>query len=338
MAYTNSPLVTYTRLTKNRTSPRSHIIDTITVHVWVGQVTAKQGCDYFATTDRQVSSNYVVGYDGSIGLSVEEKNRSWCSGGRDKNGNEIKVNGISGRDNDHRAVTIEVASDSKEPYAITDAAYNSLIKLIADICKRNKIKKLLWEGNKSLVGNIARQNMTVHRWFANKSCPGTYLYNKHSEIVKLVNKMLEADSVTASPKPVESTSDFRVGDTVNFTGTKHYTSSNGVNGKTCKPGKAKITALSTTGKYRVHIVAVKGGSSNVYGWVDATLITRENANLAVGARVKVNEGAKTYTGGTLKPFVYKTVYDVISMSGNRVVIGIGKAVTAAVHKKDLTVV
>ena len=76
MAYTNSPLVTYKRLTNNRTSPRNHVIDTITIHCIVGQWTAKQGCDYFATTDRQCSANYVVGKDGSIGLSVEEKRQS----------------------------------------------------------------------------------------------------------------------------------------------------------------------------------------------------------------------------------------------------------------------
>ena len=69
----NSSLVTYTRITKNKTSPRNHKIDTITIHCIVGQWTAKQGCDYFATTDRECSANYVVGKDGSIGLSVDEK-------------------------------------------------------------------------------------------------------------------------------------------------------------------------------------------------------------------------------------------------------------------------
>lgn len=124
----NSSLVTYTRITNNKTSPRNHAIDTITIHCIVGQWTAKQGCDYFATTDRECSANYVVGKDGSIGLSVDEKDRSWCS---------------SNRDNDNRAITIEVASDTKHPYAVTDEAYEALIKLIADICKRNGIKKLV---------------------------------------------------------------------------------------------------------------------------------------------------------------------------------------------------
>lgn len=201
MAYTNSSLVTYKKLTQNRTAPRNHAIDTITIHCIVGQWTAKQGCDYFANTDRQCSANYVVGKDGSIGLSVEEKNRSWCSGGTDKYGNPIRVNGISGADNDHRAITIEVASDTTHPYAVTDQAYNALIKLVADICKRNGIKKLLWKGDKSLVGKVSEQNMTVHRWFANKSCPGEYLYSRHSDIAAKVNALLgdSAGETTQTP-------------------------------------------------------------------------------------------------------------------------------------------
>lgn len=186
MAYTNSSLVTYKRLTNNRTSPRNHAIDTITIHCIVGQWTAKQGCDYFATTDRQCSANYVVGKDGSIGLSVEEKDRSWCS---------------SNAANDNRAITIEVASDTSHPYAVTDKAYEALIKLVADVCKRNGIKKLLWKADKSLVGQVDKQNMTVHRWFANKSCPGEYLYSRHSDIAAKVNALLgdSAGETTQTP-------------------------------------------------------------------------------------------------------------------------------------------
>ena len=162
----NSPLATYTRITKNKTSPRNHAIDTITIHCIVGQWTAKQGCDYFATTDRQCSANYVVGKDGSIGLSVDEKDRSWCS---------------SNRDNDNREITIEVASDTSHPYAVTAEAYAALLDLVTDICKRNGIKRLLWKADKSLIGKPDQQNMTVHRWFANKARPGDYLYNRHSD-------------------------------------------------------------------------------------------------------------------------------------------------------------
>lgn len=190
MAYTNSPLVTYKRITNNKTSPRNHAIDTITIHCIVGQCTAKQGCDYFATTDRECSANYVVGKDGSIGLSVEEKDRSWCS---------------SSSSNDHRAITIEVASDTTHPYAVTDKAYNALIKLVADICKRNGIKKLLWKADKSLIGQVDKQNMTVHRWFANKSCPGEYLYSRHSDIAAKVNALLDDSARETAQTPTTQT-------------------------------------------------------------------------------------------------------------------------------------
>ena len=180
----NSTLAGYTRITKNRTSPRNHKIDTITIHCYVGQVTAKQGCDYFATTDRECSANYVVGKDGSIGISVEEKDRSWCS---------------SNEANDQRAVTIEVASDTKHPYAITDKAYAALLDLVTDICRRNGIKKLVWSTKKSdRVNHKNGCNMTVHRDYANKACPGDYLYNRHGAIAAEVNKRLGAS--TAEPE------------------------------------------------------------------------------------------------------------------------------------------
>lgn len=179
----NSSLVNYTKISPNRTSPRNHAIDTITIHCVVGQCTVQTLGNIFAPTSRQASSNYGVGYDGKIGMYCEEKDRSWCT---------------SNAVNDNRAITIEVASDSTEPYAVTDAAYNSLIKLVADICKRNGIKKLVWSTNKTdRVNHKNGCNMTVHRDYANKSCPGTYLYNRHGQIAEEVNKLLNATPTPA---------------------------------------------------------------------------------------------------------------------------------------------
>ncbi len=183
----NSPLVTYTRLSPNCTMPRKNPIDTVTIHCIVGQWTAKQGCDFFAQAGRQASANYVVGCDGSIGLCVEECNRAWTSGGG------LMAGGMTGSQNDHRAITIEVASETTHPYAVTEKALKALEELLVDICRRNPlIGRLRWKGDKSLVGNVAVQNMTVHRWFANKACPGDYLYNLHSQIMLDVNARLEA--------------------------------------------------------------------------------------------------------------------------------------------------
>ena len=184
MLYTNSPLVDYIKLSPNHSGKRKHEIDTISIHCVVGQCSVETLGSIFAPESRQASCNYGVGYDGRIGMYVEEKNRSWCT---------------SSASNDHRAITIEVASDMSEPYAVNDRAYASLIKLVADICKRNNIKELKWQGDKSLIGQTDKQNMTVHRWFANKSCPGNYLYNLHGRIANEVNAILKGANATQFP-------------------------------------------------------------------------------------------------------------------------------------------
>ena len=177
----NSSLVKYTKISPNKTSPRDHAIDTITVHCVVGQVSVERLGEIFAPTSKKASANYGIGSDGRIGMYVEEKDRSWCS---------------SNADNDNRAITIECASDSKYPYAINDAVYKTLIELCADICKRNNIKELKWKADKSLIGQVDKQNMTVHRWFAKKSCPGQYIYERLGQIAEEVNKKLKASEVT----------------------------------------------------------------------------------------------------------------------------------------------
>lgn len=190
MGYTNSKLVDYRIISPNRNIGRTHSIDTITIHCVVGQAAADSLGYYFQNANLGASSNYGIGYDGKIGLYVEEKDRSWCS---------------SSSSNDNRAITIEVASDTTHPYAVRDAAYKSLIKLVTDICKRNGIKALRWKADPSLIGQPDKQNMTVHRWFANKSCPGDYLYNRMGQIANEVNKAL-GSSVTSEVTKSESTS------------------------------------------------------------------------------------------------------------------------------------
>ena len=172
----SSSLISYTKLSPNRTSPRNHKIDTITIHCVVGQCSVQTLGNTFASPARQASANYGIGYDGKIGLYVDEGDRSWCS---------------SNADNDNRAVTIEVASDTYHPYAVTDKAYAALVDLCTDICKRNGIEKLVWSESKAdRVNHRNGCNMTVHRDYANKSCPGEYLYSRHGEIAAEVNKRL----------------------------------------------------------------------------------------------------------------------------------------------------
>ena len=191
----NSSLVNYTKISPNKTSPRNHKIDTITIHCVVGQLTVDKIGSIFSNKSRQASSNYGIGLDGKIGMYVEEKDRSWCS---------------SNSANDNRAITIEVASDTTHPYAITDAAYKSLVKLCADICKRNGIKELKWKADKSLIGQIDKQNMTVHRWFANKACPGDYIYNRLGQIAKEVNTSLNKSTTATQTTKTDKDVIYRV--------------------------------------------------------------------------------------------------------------------------------
>ena len=183
----NSSLVSYTKLSPNHSGQRTHSIDRITPHCVVGQLSAESICGCFTSTSRQASCNYGIGTDGKIALCVEEKNRSWCS---------------SSNANDQRAVTIECASDLKEPYAMNDKVYASLVNLCVDICKRNGKKKLLWLGNKDKTLNYSPKSdemvLTVHRWFANKSCPGDWLYARLGNLATEVTKKLGGSSDSSS--------------------------------------------------------------------------------------------------------------------------------------------
>ena len=215
MAFTNSPLVSYTRISPNRSSPRTHTIDTITIHCVVGQCSVEGLGSVFAPTSRGASSNYGVAADGRIGMYVEECDRSWCS---------------SNYENDNRAITIEVASDTTHPYAVNDTAFAAMLDLVTDICKRNGIKKLVWSTNKNdRVKHLNGCNMTVHRDYAQKACPGDYLYNRMGAIANEVNRRLngEAATIPTIEKPEEetpttSTSEIKVGDIVKIIGNKYY--------------------------------------------------------------------------------------------------------------------
>lgn len=173
----NSNLVKHIHISPNRSNGRKHVIDTITIHHMAGDITVETCGNIFASPSRQASSNYGIDSEGNIAMYVEEKDRSWCT---------------SSSENDNRAVTIEVANcgGAKEGWPVSTKAYNALIELCVDICKRNGIKKLLWKNDKSLRGKVDKQNMTVHCWYKNKVCPGPYLMERMGDIAERVNKKL----------------------------------------------------------------------------------------------------------------------------------------------------
>ena len=255
MAYTNSSLVSYTKLSPNHSGQRTHSIDRITPHCVVGQCSVEILGNIFLPTSRQASCNYGIGADGRVGMYVEEKNRSWCS---------------SSNANDQRAVTIECASDTTEPYAFKDVVYNRLVELCTDICKRNGKTKLLWLGDKDKTLNYTPTSdemvLTVHRWFANKSCPGNWMYARMGDLAEKVTAALGGSAETATPtEQEESTATIKVGDLVTITGSTYY------NGKTI-PGWVK--------KLRWYVVEVSG---------DRAVINKdESGKYAIMSAVKIS--------------------------------------------------
>ena len=223
--YSNSTLIKSTILSPNHSGERTHNIDRITIHGTVGQNTMAGLGGQFAKPSRKASSNYGVCVDG-IAMFVEEKNRSWCS---------------SNASNDQRAITIETANDTTYPYAVRDDVYKNLLELVYDICKRNGKDTLLWFGDKDKTLKYKpKENemvLTVHRWFANTSCPGDYLYNKQEEIARITTERLQADKggcnemgcpywknnrCTKDEKPAPVVETIKVGDLVKITGTTYY--------------------------------------------------------------------------------------------------------------------
>ena len=309
----NSTLVDYTRISPNRTSQWS--VETL------GNI--------FAPTSRQASSNYGVGVDGRIGMYVEEKDRSWCS---------------SNAANDNRAITIEVASDTTHPYAVNAKAYAALLDLVTDICRRNGIKKLVWSTNKNeRVNHLNGCNMTVHRDYANKSCPGDYLYERHGAIAAEVNKRLGASAEEPETPSSGMGTLYKV-----QTGAFKQKSNAQALEKKLKAAGFDTYVVNTGGYYKVQVGAF-GKKANAEamlaklkaaGYSDAFITTGSGgtaaASVKVGSKVRLKQGAKTYDGKSLASFVYNRDHVVKEISGDRAVITYGGVVVAAVKLSDLT--
>ena len=303
----NSPLVNYTQISPNRYSPRNHKIDTITIHCVVGQCSVETLGGIFAPVSRQASSNYGIGPDGRIGMYVEEKDASWCS---------------SSYENDNRAITIEVASGTSEPFAVTNAAYNALIELVADICKRNGIKKLLWKGDKSLIGQVDKQNMTVHRWFSSqRSCPGTYLYERHSDIANKVNAKLGGEHTinkgTATTITDKSTTNSNTIYRVQLGAFKNKSNASDLLGKVKLKGFNDAFIANSNGMYKVQLGAFKDKTNAEKqkekvvkaGFKDCFITSSGNAKKSVTEIAKEVIAGKWGAGNDRKAALEKAGYD-----------------------------
>ena len=327
----NSALVDYTKISPNRTSPRKNKIDTITIHCVVGQCSVETLGAIFAPSSRQASSNYGIGYDGRFGMYCEEKDRSWCS---------------SSAANDNRAITIEVASDTTEPYAVNDKAYAALLDLVTDICRRNGIKKLVWSTKKNeRVNHLNGCNLTVHRDYANKSCPGNYLYERQGAIAAEVNKRLGASAAEPETPSSGTGTLYKV-----QTGAFKQKSNAQALEKKLKAAGFDTYVVNTGGYYKVQVGAFSKKANaeamlaklKAAGYSDAFITTGSGgtaaASVKVGSKVRLKQGAKTYDGKSLASFVYNRDHVVKEISGDRVVITYGGVVVAAVKLSDLTLV
>jgi hypothetical protein len=293
----------------------------------VGQLSVETIGNIFAPSSRQASCNYGIGSDGRIGMYCEEKNRSWCT---------------SSASNDHRAITIEVASDTSHPYAVNDKAYKALIELVADICKRNNIKELKWKGDKSLISQVDKQNMSVHRWFANKSCPGDYLYNLHGKIAEEVNKRL--NPIIETPN-IGSKVLYRV-QTGAFS---NRANADALEAKIKKAGfDTYMVKVGNLYKVQVGAFGVKANADAMAIKLKAagfdTFITTESGSavgstpatptLKLGSKVKVI--GNTYaTGQSVPSFVKNNTYTVQQINGDKVLL---KEIMSWIFKKDIQVI
>lgn len=150
-------------------------IEMITIHHMAGVSSAKKCGEVFQDRDRGSSAHYGVGKDGEIGLYVDEANTAWANTDWDSN---------------CKAVTIENSnSSSGGNWPVSDKVLNSLIKLVADIAKRNNLGTL-----------VPGKNLTWHSMYAQTACPGDYLRSKMQYIADEANKInitLEIEEITS---------------------------------------------------------------------------------------------------------------------------------------------
>lgn len=286
-----------------------------TPHHMAGKLSAERCGELFQNPNRCASSNYGIGNDGTIVCYVDEDNRAYTS---------------SSKNNDCQAITVEVSNSSGGgDWPISDAAWNSLIDLAVDVCTRYNFR-LEYTGTKT--GSLTRHNM-----FAATSCPGPYLQSRFDELARIVNERLDGKK----PEP-----DTSIGYLVK------------VKADVLNIREDAGTNYDIVGQIRDHgiytIIAKKDGAGaskwgklkSGAGWISLDYVEQQtsgkvtvekSSNIQKGNKVKFT-GTKGYNGESLASWVTGSTFDVISISGDRVVIGKGKSITAAVKKSDVVLV
>lgn len=309
----NSPLVNYTKISQNSSNPRNKPITKITIHHMAGNLTVEQVGNIFSPGGRKASSNYGVDNHGRVGMYVEEKNRAWTS---------------SSPDNDHQAITIEVANIAGAPdWKVSDIALNKTIDLCVDVCQRNGIKKLNFTGDKT-------GNLTMHKWFVATACPGPYLESKFPHIANEVNKRLSVETEKPSTDVL-----YRV-----QTGAFNNKSNADAFLTKVKAAGFDTYMVEDDGLHKVQVGAYSV-KSNAYAMAsklkekgfDVYITTSKPApakTLAVGSKVKIT-GSKYATGQTIPGWVKLKTYTVQQIAGDKALI---KEIVSWVFTKDLMLI
>ena len=242
----NSSLVSYTRISPNRNSPRSQPIRKITLHHMAGNMSLEAFGALVAKPSRQMSANYAIDTDGNIGLFCPEADRSWCS---------------SSRANDQQAITVEIANDGGAPdWHVSDAALEAAICLCVDICQRNGMPGLTWTGDSS-------GTLTCHYMFAATACPGPYLKGKMAWIAAEVNRRLAAGQGAAG-----DTGALAAGAELHLQRVPLYVSSTAVSAAGTASGTYYVwSAEPADGRVRITNAADRvGQAGQVTGWISVS--------------------------------------------------------------------
>lgn len=173
----NSSMVSVVGYSPFTNGERRYVIDRITPHCIVGEFECERLPQFF--DDEECSCNYAIAKDGRVALIVDEDKNSWCS---------------SNQSNDQRAVTIECSSAVNQPYRFNDSVYNSLIDLCVDICVRNNMTHIIYIDDYVEAAKydppVGECQLTLHRMFSNKACPGDWFVSKIPDFLNRVNHKL----------------------------------------------------------------------------------------------------------------------------------------------------
>ena len=242
----DSPLASYTKISPNRNSPRKQPIRKITLHHMAGNMSLEAFGALVAKPSRQMSANYAIDTDGNIGLFCPEADRSWCS---------------SSPENDHQAVTVEIANDGGVPdWHVSDAALEAAVRLCVDVCRRNGMPGLTWTGDST-------GTLTCHYMFKATACPGPYLKGKMPWIAAEVTRRLAAGQDDAA-----AGGELIAGAELHLTRCPLYVASTATNAAGTVSGSYWLwDAEQIGGRVRITNAASRVGKpGQVTGWISVT--------------------------------------------------------------------